>query len=69
MGGKGGAVREGRLSASLRDLVTGLAGEAVTSRVWELNDSRRSVEEITRVIVEEFDVAPQDAAQDVRGFV
>ncbi len=41
----------------------------VGSRVWELIDGRRSVEEIIGVIVEEFDVAPQDAAQDVRGFV
>ncbi len=59
MGGKGGAVREGRLSASVGDVVTGLAGEAVTSRVWELIDGRRSVDDIVGVIVQEFDVAPQ----------
>ena len=41
----------------------------VGSRVWELIDGRRSVDEIVRVVVEEFDVAPQDAARDVRGFV
>ena len=41
----------------------------VGSRIWELIDGRRSVEEIAGVIVEEFDVAPQEAAQDVRGFV
>jgi hypothetical protein len=41
----------------------------VGSRVWELIDGRRSVEEIIGLIVEEFDVTPEDAAQDVRGFV
>lgn len=41
----------------------------VGSRVWELIDGRRSVEEITGLIVQEFDVTPEDAAQDVRGFV
>ncbi len=41
----------------------------VGSRVWELIDGQRSVEEIVGVIVEEFDVAPREAAPDVRGFV
>lgn len=41
----------------------------VGSRVWELIDGRRSVEEITGLIVQEFDVTPEAAAQDVRGFV
>lgn len=41
----------------------------VGSRVWELIDGRRSVEEIIGVIVKEFDVSPEAAAQDVRGFV
>ncbi|MFZ1060313.1 MAG: PqqD family protein [Candidatus Rokuibacteriota bacterium] len=41
----------------------------VGSRVWELIDGRRSVEEIAGLIVEEFDVTPEAAAQDVRRFV
>lgn len=41
----------------------------VGSRVWELIDGRRSVEEMAGLIVEEFDVTPEAAAQDVRGFV
>jgi len=41
----------------------------VGSRVWELIDGRRSVEEITGLIVQEFDVTPEDGAKDVRGFV
>ncbi len=41
----------------------------VGSRVWELIDGRRSLEEIAGLIVEEFDVTPEAAAQDVRGFV
>jgi archaellum component FlaC len=41
----------------------------VGSRVWELIDGRRSVEEITHVIVEEFEVSLQEATRDVREFV
>lgn len=41
----------------------------VGSRVWELIDGQRSVEEIITAIVQEFDVTPQPAAEDVRGFV
>lgn len=41
----------------------------VGSRVWELIDGRRSVEEIVGVIVEEFDVTPKVAEGDVNGFV
>jgi len=41
----------------------------VGSRIWELIDGRRSVEEIIGVIVEEFDVTPEAAARDVRDFV
>jgi len=41
----------------------------VGSRVWELIDGQRSVEEIITAIVQEFDVTPQAAAEDVRGFV
>ena len=42
---------------------------AVGSRVWELIDGRRSVDEIARQIVEEFQVAPADAARDVSAFI
>lgn len=41
----------------------------VGSRVWELIDGQRDVEEIIGLIVQEFDVTPQDATQDVNGFV
>ena len=41
----------------------------VGSRVWELIDGQRSVEEIITAIVQEFDVTPQAAAEDVRRFV
>lgn len=42
---------------------------AVGSRVWELIDGRRSVDEIARVIAGEFRVASDAAARDVRAFV
>ena len=41
----------------------------VGSRVWELIDGQRSVEEIAGLIVKEFDVECPQADQDVRGFV
>jgi hypothetical protein len=40
----------------------------VGSRIWELIDGQRSLEEIVRLIVQEFDVTPEDAAQDVHAF-
>jgi hypothetical protein len=41
----------------------------VGSRVWELIDGRRSVDEIVEVIVREFDVTRERAAGDVQAFV
>ena len=41
----------------------------VGSRIWELIDGQRSLEEITGVIVQEFEVAPGVAVQDVQAFV
>ena len=41
----------------------------VGSRVWELIDGGRSMEEIVGVIVKEFEVEPPQAAEDVRSFV
>ena len=41
----------------------------VGSRIWELIDGQRSLEEIIEVVIQEFDVAPADAAQDVRAFI
>ncbi|PYN75774.1 MAG: hypothetical protein DMD96_27110 [Candidatus Rokuibacteriota bacterium] len=42
---------------------------AVGSRVWELIDGRRSVDEIVTEIVGEFEVAPEVATRDVGTFV
>jgi hypothetical protein len=42
---------------------------AVGSRVWELIDGRRSVDEIAALVAGEFQVAPEAAARDVRAFV
>ncbi|MBI3030215.1 MAG: PqqD family protein [Candidatus Rokubacteria bacterium] len=41
----------------------------VGSRVWELIDGRRDVEEIIEEIVQEFDVAAAEAGRDVMGFI
>jgi len=41
----------------------------VGSRVWELIDGQRSVEEIAGLIVKEFEVERSQADKDVRGFV
>jgi hypothetical protein len=42
---------------------------AVGSRVWELVDGRRDLEQIVEVIVREFEVAPERARADVRAFL
>ena len=42
---------------------------AVGSRVWELIDGRRTVDEIVTQIVGEFEVTPEVAARDVGTFV
>ena len=41
----------------------------VGSRVWELIDGRRTVDDIIDVIVSEFDVARSQAVTDVNTFV
>ena len=41
----------------------------VGSRVWELIDGRRDVQEIIGEIVQEFDVAAAEAGPDVMGFI
>jgi coenzyme PQQ synthesis protein D (PqqD) len=41
---------------------------AVGSRVWDLIDGQRTVEEIIDIIVEEFDVPRGQAAEDVEAF-
>ena len=41
----------------------------VGSRIWDLIDGQRSLEDIVGVIVQEFDVAPGQAAQDVEAFI
>lgn len=42
---------------------------AVGSRVWELIDGRRSLDDIVAQIIGEFEVAPDVAARDVATFV
>jgi len=39
------------------------------SRIWELLDGRRGLEEIASVIAAEYDVSPEEAGRDVREFV
>lgn len=41
----------------------------VGTRVWELADGTRSLEEIVAAILEEFEVTPERARQDVDAFV
>jgi hypothetical protein len=41
----------------------------VGSRIWELCDGARSVAEIARALVEEFDVDEETARRDAAGFV
>ena len=42
---------------------------AVGSRVWELIDGQRSVDEIVAIVAAEFDAPHATASADVHGFV
>jgi len=41
----------------------------VASRIWELIDGKRKVREIKEIIIEEFDVSPQEAEKDAVEFL
>ena len=41
----------------------------VGSRIWELIDGRRSVQNIKEIIVDEFDIDEQTASQDIKEFL
>ena len=41
----------------------------VGSRIWELIDGKRSLDDIVEVIVREFDVPPGQAMQEVQAFI
>jgi len=41
----------------------------VGSRIWELIDGQRRIEEIRDVIVEEFQVSPEEAELDLKEFL
>jgi hypothetical protein len=40
----------------------------VAGRIWELIDGQRTLEDITKIIVEEYDVEYAQATEDIRGF-
>lgn len=42
---------------------------SVGTRVWELCDGSRSVNDIVRVIVDEFEVSQEEASRDVQEFL
>jgi hypothetical protein len=39
------------------------------TRVWELIDGTRGIDEIVRAITDEYDVTPESAETDVRDFI
>lgn len=41
----------------------------VGSRIWELIDGEKPVKEIRDIIVQEFEVTPQEAENDLLGFL
>jgi hypothetical protein len=41
----------------------------VGSRIWDLIDGQRSLEQIVQVILQEFDVTPGEATRDVQAFI
>jgi hypothetical protein len=51
---------------SVADLESIYALNETASRAWELIDGKMDIDEIQQRIVEEFDVSPQAAGQDLR---
>lgn len=41
----------------------------VAARIWELIDGKRKIGEIKNTIIEEFEVAPEKAQQDISEFL
>lgn len=41
----------------------------VGSRIWEIMDGEKGIDELTRIVTSEFDVAYTDALQDMTNFV
>lgn len=41
----------------------------VGARIWELIDGKRKVKEVKEIIVEEFEVSPQEAEADLIGLL
>lgn len=41
----------------------------VGARIWELLDGRREIENISNIISSEYDIMPEEAERDIRGFI
>ena len=41
----------------------------VAARIWELIDGKRNTEEIRNIIIQEFQVSPEEAEQDLSEFI
>ena len=41
----------------------------VASRIWEIIDGQKNIDELARLITTEFDVAYEKAVEDTRGFL
>ena len=41
----------------------------VGARIWELIDGKRNTEQIRNIIIEEFQVSPQEAGKDLSEFI
>jgi hypothetical protein len=42
---------------------------AVGSRIWELIDGKKSVEDVMKSIIEDFEVSPEEARNDLLEFL
>ena len=41
----------------------------VAARIWELIDGKRNTEQIRNIIIDEFQVSPEEAEQDLSEFI
>lgn len=59
--------KEALLVSPLDNLIYPL--NPVATRIWELIDGKRNINEINAVIIEEFDVMPTEVQNDTMSFV
>lgn len=57
------------IKQNARDVDNIYTVNAVGSRIWELIDGKKSIEEIVKMIMDDFEVSPEEARNDLLVFL